>query len=98
MGQLYGGGEICIVADLTPYAASIFNNSSGTDNSTSRYHGSTAGGTTKYAVALGQYQEGYTSGIKGGLTLSSTRKLTIRGSGAHTGSGENSMIILRLTV
>ena len=98
MGQIYGGGEICIFADLTPYAASIFNNTSGTDNSTSRYHGSTAGGTTKYAVAVGQYQEGFSSGLKGGYTLTSSRKLTIRGSGGHTGSGENSMIILRLTV
>ena len=96
MGQVYGGGEIMIFADLTPYAASIFNNTSGTDHSTSRYHGSTPGGSTKYALALGQYQEDFSSGLKGGYTLSSSRKLTIRGSGGHTGSGENSMILLRL--
>ena len=98
MGQVYGGGEVVIFADMTPYAASIFNNSSGTDNSTSRYHGSTPSGTTKYALALGQYQEGFASGLKGGFTLSATRSLTIRGSGGHTGSGENSMVVLRLKV
>ncbi len=98
MGQVLGSGEIMIFADLTPYAASIFNNTSGTDNSTSRYHGSTPGGTTKYALALGQYQEVATSNIKGGWSLQTTRVLTIRGSGAHTGSGENSMVVLRLLV
>jgi hypothetical protein len=98
MGTLYGSGEIMIFADLTPYASSIFNNTSGTDNSTSRYHGSTGGGSTKYAVALGQYQEAATSDVKGGWTVSTTRSLTIRGSGGHTGSGENSMILLRLLV
>jgi len=98
MGTLFGSGEIMIFADLTPYAASIFNNTSGTDNSTSRYHGSTGSGTTKYAFALGQYQEVATAGLKGGWTVGATRSLTIRGSGGHTGSGENSMVILRLLV
>lgn len=98
MGSIWGGGEIMIFADMTPYAASILNNTSGTDNSTSRYHGSTPGGSTKYALALGQYQEGFASGLKGGYTLTTTRQLTIRGSGGHTGSGENSMVVVRLKV
>lgn len=98
MGTVLGSGEIMIFADMTPYAASIFNNTSGTDNSTSRYHGSTPGGSTKYALALGQYQEVATSGLKGGWTVQQTRSLTIRGSGGHTGSGENSMVILRFLV
>jgi hypothetical protein len=98
MGTLFGSGEIMIFADLTPYTASILNNTSGTDNSTSRYYGSTSSSTTKYALALGQYQEVATSGVKGGWTLATTRSLTIRGSGGHTGSGENSMVILRLLV
>ena len=98
MGTLFGSGEIMIFADLTPYTASILNNTSGTDNSTSRYYGSTGSSTTKYALALGQYQEVATSGVKGGWTLATTRSLTIRGSGGHTGSGENSMVILRLLV
>ena len=98
MGTLFGSGEIMIFADLTPYAASIFNNTSGTDNSTSRYYGTTGTTTTKYALALGQYQEVATSGFKGGWTAQAVRSLTIRGSGGHTGSGENSMVILRLLV
>ena len=98
MGQVLGSGEIMIFADMTPYASSIFNNTSGTDNSTSRYHGSTSSGSTKYAVALGQYQEVATSGLKGAWSVGSTRKLRIRGSGGHTGSGENSMVVLRLLV
>ena len=96
MGTLLGSGEIMIFADLTPYASSIFNNTSGTDNSTSRYHGSTGGGSTKYAVALGQYQEAATSGVKGAWTVSANRSLTIRGSGGHTGSGQNSVVVLRI--
>ena len=99
MGTLFGSGEIMIFADLTPHGgASIFNNTSGTDNSTSRYHGSTGSGTTKYAFALGQYQEVATAGLKGGWTVGATRSLTIRGSGGHTGDGQNSMVILRLLV
>ena len=98
MGQVLGSGEIMIFADMTPYAASIFNNTSGTDNSTSRYHGSTGSGSTKYALALGQYQEVATAGLKGGFATSPSRSLTIRGSGGHTGSGENSMVVLRLLV
>jgi hypothetical protein len=98
MGSLLGSGEVMIFADMTPYAASIFNNTQGTDNSTSRYHGSTPGGSTKYALALGQYQEVATSGFKGGFTTSPSRILTIRGSGGHTGDGQNSMVVLRLLV
>ncbi len=98
MGLVGGSGEIMIFADLTPYAASIFNNTAGTDNSTSRYHGSTGSGSTKYAFALGQYQEVATAGFKGGFTTSPPRSLTIRGSGGHTGDGQNSMVVLRLLV
>lgn len=98
MGSTYGSGEVVIFADMTPYAASIFNNTSGTDNSTSRYHGSTSSGGTKYALALGQYQEIASSGFKGGWTTNPARILTIRGSGGHTGDGQNSMVVLRLLV
>ena len=94
MGTVYGQGEIMIFMDLTPYAASVFNvTGSGAQHHTSRYYG---GPSTKYSVAMGQYQEGTTITGKGNLTPSSSRGLTIRGSGGHTGSGENSMVLLRI--
>ena len=97
MGTLYGQGEIMIFMDLTPYAATVLNVAgSGAQHHTTRYYGSSGGGNTKYSVAMGQYQEGTTPDFKAGFTPSSSRGLTIRGSGGHTGSGENSMVVLRI--
>jgi hypothetical protein len=97
MGTVYGQGEIMLFMDLTPFAASVLNvTGSGAQHHTTRYYGSTSGGGTKYSVAMGQYQEGTTFNVKGGNTPSSSRGLTIRGSGGHTGSGENSMVLLRI--
>ena len=97
MGTIYGQGEIMIFMDLTPFAATVLNvTGSGAQHHTTRYYGSTSGGGTKYSVAMGQYQEGTTPDFKAGFTPSSSRGLTIRGSGGHTGSGENSMVLLRI--
>ena len=95
MGTVFGQGEIMIFADLTPHGgASIFNvTGSGAQHHTTRYYG---GGSTKYAVAMGQYQQGTTFGFKGGFTPTSSRGMTIRGSGGHTGDGQNSMVVLRI--
>ena len=94
MGTTFGQGEIMIFMDLTPYAATVLNvTGSGAQHHTTRYYG---GPATKYSVAMGQYQEGVTIGFKGIPAPSVSRGMTIRGSGGHTGSGENSMIILRI--
>ena len=98
MGQTFGQGEIMIFADLTPHGGgSIFNvTGSGAQHHTTRYYGSTSGGSTKYAVAMGQYQEGMIIGAKGIPYPSSSRGMTIRSSGGHTGSGQNSVVVLRI--
>ena len=95
MGTVLGTGEIMIYADLTPHGgASIFNVSgSGAQHHTTRYYG---GGSTKYAVAMGQYQEGQVINFKGGFTPTTSRGMTIRASGGHTGDGQNSMVVLRI--
>jgi hypothetical protein len=97
MGSTFGQGEIMIFMDLTPYASTALNvTGSGAQHHTTRYYGSTGSGSTKYSVAMGQYQEGMTFGVKGIPAPAVGRGMTIRGSGGHTGSGQNSMIILRI--